>query len=365
MRKRVDVPFASVLVRSGATLAVVLQALAPSAATGTPTGEAAKGFFRWPDVSAADVVFVYRDQLWLVGREGGEASPLDTGSTSPRRSKFSPDGGSIAYVGDFDGLYTIPAEGGPPFRVTHHPGSTDLCDWTESGALLFMTDAFVHVFDGDGQARVRQLFTVAPSGGLPVKLPLAYGANGAMSEDGRWLAFTLYSEGRTEYRAHNRGGNAPDVWLFDLQTSESRRITDGPGIDTTPLWHDGVVYYLSDAGEERRLNVWSYVPATRDRRQLTRFDDFDVKWPSMGRGRTVEARSSSRRVRVSSFTTSRRARRSGSRSLSQRARPSRSCGPSTQHPKCRRPYPRPTARLRCSRPVGISGSPQGRVSPET
>jgi tricorn protease len=279
MRKRVDVPFAAVLVRSGAVLV-----LAASAATGTPTGDAAKGFFRWPDVSATDIVFVYCDQLWLVGREGGEASPLVTGSTSPRRSKFSADGGSIAYVGDFDGLYTIPAEGGSPFRITHHPGSTDLCDWTASGVLLFMTDAFVHVFDGDGQARVRQLFTVAPSGGLPVKLPLAYGANGAMSEDGRWLAFTLYAEGRTEYRAHNRGGNAPDVWLFDLQTSESRRITDGPGIDTTPLWHDGVVYYLSDGGPERRLNVWSYVLATRDRRQLTSFDDFDVKWPSMGPG---------------------------------------------------------------------------------
>jgi tricorn protease len=190
----------------------------------------------------------------------------------------------VAYIGDFDALYTIPMRGGAPFRVTHHPGATDLCDWVSSRSLLFMTDAFSHLFDGDGQARVRQLFTVSPGGGLPTRLPLPYGANGSISEDGEWLAFTLYAEGRSEHRANNRAGNAPDIWLFNLRTGESKRITDWAGTDTAPMWHGRTVYYLSDAGPEGRLNIWSYALPTGERRQLTRFADFDVKWPSMGPG---------------------------------------------------------------------------------
>ncbi len=61
------------------------------------------------------------------------------------------------------------------------------------GKLLFTTDAFSFVFNGDGQARVRQLYTVSSGGGLPVKLPVPYGADGAISSDGQWLAYTFYA----------------------------------------------------------------------------------------------------------------------------------------------------------------------------
>src|SRR5437588_1196435 len=201
-----------------------------------------------------------------------------------RSPKFSVDGNTVAFTGSYDGIYTINIGGASNTRVTHNPGATDPCDWIPDGKLLFMTDAFSFIFNGDGQARVRQLYTVSSPGGLPVKLPVPYGADGAISSDYQWLAYTFYAEGRSEHRKHYKGGYAPDIWLFNLHTHQSKKITDWAGTDTTPMWHGTKIYYLSDAGIEQRLNIWSYDTKDLKRQQITHFKDYDIKWPSIGPG---------------------------------------------------------------------------------
>ena len=57
-------------------------------------------------------------------------------------------------------------------------------------------------------------------------------------------------------------GMATDVWLFNLQDKTSKRATDWEGTDTLPMWFGNTLYYLSDAGAEHRLNLWSYDLAT-------------------------------------------------------------------------------------------------------
>ncbi|HEX9945078.1 MAG TPA: hypothetical protein VGG03_23965, partial [Thermoanaerobaculia bacterium] len=269
-------------------LCLLLVLLAPShlaaAPTVAPPPTPGPLYAREPDVGASAIVFVSGDDLWTVPREGGVARHVAAGEGRKRRPKLSPDGATIAFTGRHDALYTVPAAGGEPSRVTHHPGATDLCDWTADGRLLFMTDGFMHLFDGDGEARIRQLFTIAAGGGLPERIALPYGANGAIDDGGEWLAYTYYAEGHAEARGRHLGGNAPDVWLFNLRTRASRKITEWEGTDTAPMWHGRTVYYLSDAGAERRLNLWSFDTAGGTRRQLTRYADFDVKWPSVGPG---------------------------------------------------------------------------------
>jgi tricorn protease len=264
------------LVLEAATPDISIQTLAPNSA------ESPAGIIRYPDISAKQIVFVYNSELWLVPREGGTAIPL-TNVPGPYRSpKFSLDGNRVAFTGGYDGIYTINVGGASATRVTHNPGATDLCDWTPDGKLLFMTDAFSFVFNGDGQARVRQLYIVGSGGGLPVKLPVSYGADGAISPDGQWLAYTFYAEGRSEHRKHYLGGYAPDIWLFNLHTYQSKKITDWVGTDMAPMWNGTKIYYLSDAGLEQRLNIWSYDTKNGERRQITHFKDYDIKWPSIG-----------------------------------------------------------------------------------
>jgi tricorn protease len=235
---------------------------------------------RYPDVSATHIVFTYAGDLWLVPREGGQAVPVASPPGSEVLARFSPDGRTIAFMGHYEAgtdLYTLPVAGGVPFRVTHHPASELMCDWTPDGDLLF----FSYGYWGPGFQS--HLFTVPPTGGLPARLPVPYGAFGSISPDGEWLAYVPHTIDFATWKRY-RGGMATDIWLFNLRTRQSKRITDWEGIDSLPMWDGQVVYYVSDAGRGHRLNIWSYDTRNGRRRQITDFSDYDVKWPSIGPG---------------------------------------------------------------------------------
>ena len=235
---------------------------------------------RYPDVSREHIVFAYANDLWIADREGGMARPLASPDGSEILPRFSGDGQTIAFCGNYDGgrdVYTISIYGGAPHRVTHHPGGEVLCDWTPDGRLLF------YGMVQGGMPRARQMYFVDAEGGLPEELPIPYGSFGSVSDDGVWLAYTPYSREQRTWKRY-MGGLATDIWLFNLQTHESEKITDWGGTDALPMWHGEKLYYISDAGENHRLNIWSYDTGTGRHEQITRFRDFDVKWPSMGPG---------------------------------------------------------------------------------
>ncbi len=238
------------------------------------------GMLRYPDVSASHIVFLYANDLWLVPREGGTALPLASPPGAEGYPKFNPAGDSIAFMGNYDGnvdLYVLPAAGGTPRRVTYHPDTEVLTGWADDERLIF------YARGREEYPRAQELFTVAATGGLPTKLPVPYGAVGAVSADGRWLAYTPHTRDHRTWKRY-RGGMATDIWLFDLTSRESRRITDWEGTDTLPMWQGEAVYYLSDAGPAHRLNIWRFDTESGERRQITRFTDYDVKWPSIGPG---------------------------------------------------------------------------------
>ncbi|GAB4376204.1 MAG: S41 family peptidase [Acidobacteriota bacterium] len=264
-----------ILVRLAAVTALV--AIPAALAAARPHG----GLVRHPDVSAEAIVFAYANDLWLVPRDGGIAVPLASPAGPELMPRFSPDGETIAFVGNYDGnddIYTVPAQGGVPHRVTHHPAFEMLCDWTPDGeGLLFSFNGLAPM------RRILELYTVDADGGLPRKLPVPYGACGAISPDGRWLAYTPHTRDNRTWKRY-RGGMATDIWLFDLDNLTARRVTDWEGTDTQPMWAGGKLYYLSDAGPEHRWNVFEFDPQTNERRQLTTFEEFDTRHAAMGPG---------------------------------------------------------------------------------
>jgi tricorn protease len=69
---------------------------------------------RFPSVSKTQIVFNYGDDLWIVGRDGGEARPLISAVGIETVPAFSPDGTRIAFSGEYDGnvdVYVVPAAG--------------------------------------------------------------------------------------------------------------------------------------------------------------------------------------------------------------------------------------------------------------
>lgn len=240
------------------------------------------GMFRYPDVSASEIVFVYANDLWVVDRAGGTARPLASPPGQENFPKFNADGTEVAFIGNYEGdrdLYTVPTNGGVPHRVTHHPANERLHDWSASSGLVFSHNAL------SGNPAQQQLFTVSPEGGMPETLPIPYGAAGSISADGNWLAYTPDSRDFRTWKRY-RGGLATDIWLYNLSDNSARKATDWEGTDTAPMWHNNVLYYLSDQGDEERLNIWSFNPRTNERRQITRFSNKDVKFPSIGPGAT-------------------------------------------------------------------------------
>jgi tricorn protease len=239
---------------------------------------------RYPDVSSTHIAFVYADDIWIVPRAGGAASPLASPPGGEGFPRFSPDGRTIAFNGNYDGnydIYTVAIEGGIPQRVTYHSSGERLCDWSFDNQLLFAMGGL------GGLGRQAQLFTVPKAGGMPNRLPVPYGGYGTISGDGQWLAYTPRNRDFRTWKRY-RGGWASDIWLFHLTEHTSKKITDWEGTDTIPMWHGRKIYYLSDAGANHRLNIWSYNLDSKDRRQITYFKDYDVKWPSNGPGANGE-----------------------------------------------------------------------------
>src|SRR5687767_2408678 len=144
------------------------------------------GLFRFPDVSQSQVVFTYSNDLWVIPKEGGTAIKLSSPAGMESYPKFSPDGKSIAFSGNYDGntdVYVIQTTGSVPVRLTSHGYPDRVIDWTQDGKKLLFASG-----RESGKARFNQFFTVSPKGGPAEKLPLAYAEFGSYSPDGKQMA---------------------------------------------------------------------------------------------------------------------------------------------------------------------------------
>jgi len=242
------------------------------------------GLIRYPDISAREIVFTYADDLWLVARDGGVARRL-TSSGGDKRARFSPDGTRLAYSALRDGrsqAFVLDRAGGVPRPLSHHPAPTRVAGWTPDGRSVLVASTMA-----SERPNFNRLFLMPPDGGLPEALPLPFGETGAFSPDGRLLAYTWQRDQQEESWKRYRGGRAPKLWLFDRSSGTTRPLTDGASPDSEPIWIGTRIYFLSERGAEQRSNLWVVDAAGGAPRQLTRYADVDVRFPSGGSGGIV------------------------------------------------------------------------------
>ena len=238
------------------------------------------GLFRYPDVSATQIVFSYANDIWILPKEGGSAQKLSSPPGAEIFPKFSPDGQTIAFSGNYDGnldVYTIPVKGGVPVRLTEHGMSDRVVDWTPDGKRILFASR-----RESGRDRFNQFFTVSLAGGPAEKLPFAYAEFGSYSPDGKQMAMTFISQAFRNWKRY-RGGWKAKIQLFNFSTNTSENISAGEQAgDEFPMWHDNEIYFLSDRGSEQRMNLWRYDLGTKKYEQLTSFKDYDIHFPSAG-----------------------------------------------------------------------------------
>ncbi|HEX9083073.1 MAG TPA: hypothetical protein VF768_12405, partial [Holophagaceae bacterium] len=236
---------------------------------------------RYPDVSASQIAFTYAGDIWVVPKAGGLANRLSTPKGEESFARFSPDGRFLAFTGDYDGnpdVYVMPVEGGVPTRITHHPMPDRLVDWTPDGKSLIFASGML-----SGRDRFNRLFEVSSGGGMPTAFPLPYGEFGALSPDGKVLAYQPIS---TEFRTWKRyrGGMTSEIWFYDLEKKTARRLPHGEGgsNDALPMWNGNTLYFLSDRDANKRNNLWSYDLKTGAFKQVTFFKEYDAHFPAIG-----------------------------------------------------------------------------------
>lgn len=238
---------------------------------------------REPSVSKNHIVFVHASDLWVVGVEGGEARRLTSFSGNEYAPKISPDGKWVAFSGQYDGntdVFMVSIHGGEPVRLTWHPGADVSQGWTPDGKHILFTSGR----EGYPTANTR-FYTVSIDGGTPEAMVLPFGHAGELSPDGAWMAFQPYRFWDPEWRNY-RGGQAQPIWIFNMQTHETRKTprTDGER-HVAPTWDGGMLYYLSE--RDYVNNVWRYNLTTGKDEQMTFHKDFDAKNISAGGGNIV------------------------------------------------------------------------------
>lgn len=241
---------------------------------------------RQPDIAGNRVVFVYGGDLWITTTQGGQAQRLTSGEGLEQFPKFSPDGRWIAFTGEYTGnkqVYVISAEGGAPKQLTFYNdvgpvpprGGVDnrVVDWTPDGKSVLFNAHRVPWND-----RMSRLYTVPATGGMETPLAIPEGSAGSYSPDGTKVAYTpIDREFRTWKRY--RGGRAQDVWTYDLVANKAERLTDDKATDNQPVWIGNTIYFTSDR-TGGKLNLWALDLGTKQVRQATKHDEFDVLWPS-------------------------------------------------------------------------------------
>jgi len=234
---------------------------------------------RYMDVSSTQITFVYGGDIWIMPKEGGQATQITHSPGEESYPKFSPDGSEIAYTASYNGnldVYVMPSAGGVPTRVTYASYSDRMVDWHPDGEhLLFASRRET------GIPRINQFFLVHKKGGLPLKLAVPYGELASYSPDGSKLAYITKITENYPFKRY-RGGLTSDVILFDLDINSAINITSNPANDGKPAWAGNNIYFLSDQGENMRLNIWSYDNDSEKINQITFFKDFDISFLSAG-----------------------------------------------------------------------------------
>ena len=219
--------------------AVVPPGLPPSAPGPMPPG--ARKMLQHPSLSRTQIAFDYAGEIWVVGREGGDARRLVTGQlrnagpSSRPMARRSPSPGSTTATRTST---SYPPRAASRVASPTTPGRRGV-GWTPDGAKVLLRS-----WRGD-LARSAQALHRPVTGGFPEALPLPSGNEASLSPDGSHVAYIPYQQWQPGWKKY-RGGQTTPIWIADLSDSHITKVPRTDSNDRYPMWVGDTVYFVSD-----------------------------------------------------------------------------------------------------------------------
>lgn len=243
------------------------------------------GYYRAPDLHGNTLVFTAEGDIWTQQLGAAQANRLTSLPAEEFNGKISPDGKMLAFTANYDGtqeVYVIPMTGGIAKRITFENSRVRLQGWTQTGEVLYATD------NAEGPSNFWVLRTVEPETLKTHDIPLADAVQGVVDPQGKYVYFVRFGLQVTGDNAKvYRGGAAGTLWRYSLgQKQEAQRLAaEHQGSIRSPMFWQNRVYFVSDASGD--ANIWSMASDGSDLQQLTHYQDFEVRSPSLNNGRIV------------------------------------------------------------------------------
>ena len=215
------------------------------------------------------------------GRPGWrDAIPISSPAGIEQLPRFSPDGTAIAFSANYDGTTTCMKWTWPAaYRGAHVHAPGRGCLGLYATAKCCSRSRWPGLSPGEP-------VTIDPAQG---RLPRRCRCDGRVRHNQcRWQCWRSTRSPMSGHRARYQGGSTATL-AVNLQTSESRQMTNFPGTDDLPLWHGSRLYFISDSGEDNRRNI-HVIHGQRPAPPGNALDNFDVKLAGHGPATSCSSR---------------------------------------------------------------------------
>jgi dipeptidyl aminopeptidase/acylaminoacyl peptidase len=206
----------------------------------------------------------YRQALWTVDVDGGEARQLTIGARHDHRPRFAPDGRTLAFLSDrrfqveeepeagdakdredASQVHLLPLDGGEARRLTDLPRGVDAFEWSPDGRRILCLSSSVGATRAE-DARRRGKFP-KPAPGSPPESDYHYVDR---------LGYLLNGVGFIYHRRRQ-------IWIVDVATGAATRLTaERAGVGDAAWSPDGRrIAYTTNLRADWDLADWSQLVA--------------------------------------------------------------------------------------------------------